>query len=181
MPIEASPTWGFRLHPTEWLPLARLIRDNPGDLTLGARVFFSIGGHDEEPTYRRFLRTATGAELVENATGFSPLFTDYERLRGLPTGTLGREYVRQLDERDIHPVELAKLTHSAYEGREFSSAHAYVRDRVRDSHDLFHTLTGYDVDLIGEVAVLSFTFGQTGNKGWVLLALLSNLPAMMAG
>ena len=78
----ATATWGFRLQPRDWLPLARLVRDNPGDVVLGARVFFSIGGHDEEPTYRRFLRTSTGAQLVQNTTALPELFTDYDRALG---------------------------------------------------------------------------------------------------
>jgi len=89
--------------------------------------------------------------------------------------------VRQLDERGIHPVELAKLTRAAYGGRAFSPQHAYVRDRVRDAHDLFHTLTGYGIDVFGEGGALAFSFGQTGNKGWAMLVFLNGLTALGAG
>jgi ubiquinone biosynthesis protein COQ4 len=181
MPGSVRQTWGFRLQPRELLRLAPLIREDPRDVALGARVFFAVGGHDEGPTYRRFLRTPTGAQLLRSASDYPPLFRDYERLRELPAGTLGREYVRQLDERGIHPVELARLTQAAYEGRSFSSEHAYVRDRVRDAHDLFHTLTGYGVDIFGEAGALAFTFGQTGNKGWAMLVLLNGLTALTKG
>lgn len=177
----AKQTWGFELSPRKWFRLARLIRSDPGDVALGAKVFFAIGGHDEAPTYRRLLRTPSGERLIRNATSYPPLFTDYDQLRTLSRGTLGREYVRELDERGIHPVELAELTRVAYEGRAFSPEHAYVRDRVRDAHDLFHTLTGYGIDVIGEAGVLAFTFGQTGNKGWAMLVLLNGLSALKAG
>ena len=50
--------------------------------------------------------------------------------------------------------------------------------RIRDAHDLFHTLTGYDIDVNGEGGVLSFTFGQTGNKGWLALVFLNHLLAL---
>jgi ubiquinone biosynthesis protein COQ4 len=65
-------------------------------------------------------------------------------------------------------------------GRDFSPEHAYVRDRVRDSHDLFHTLTGYGVDLFGEAGVLAFTFGQTENKGWAVLVFFNVLVALLS-
>jgi ubiquinone biosynthesis protein COQ4 len=178
---SAAATWGFRLHPREWIRVAPLLRRNPGDVTLGARVFFSIGGHDEGPTYRRFLRTPAGRKLVQDRTSYPPLFTDYERLRALPPGTLGREYVRDLDERGIDPVELARLTEAAYAARAFSAEHAYVRDRVRDTHDLFHTLLGCGIDVVGEAGVLGFTFAQTGNKGWAMLVLLNALTLARRG
>lgn len=180
MPRKPEQTWGFRLQPREWLRLARLVRENPGDVTLGARVFFAIGGHDEQPTYRRLIATPEGRRLVEHAVGYPELFTDYARLRALPPGTLGREYVRELDERGIDPLELDRLTRDAYQGMAFSSEHAYVRDRVRHAHDLWHTLTGYGVDVFGEAGVLAFTYAQTGNKGWAGLVFLNALTALAA-
>lgn len=175
------PTWGFRLQPLAWPRLAAQVREDPGDVALGARIFFSIGGHDEGPNYRRFLRAPGGAELLRDATPYPEIVTDYERLRTLPAGTLGREYVRELDERGIHPVELDRQTHAAYVGRAFSREHAYVRDRVRQTHDLYHTLTGYGIDVLGEAGVLAFTFGQTGNKGWAMLVFLNGLSALSKG
>jgi hypothetical protein len=129
--VRKKATWGFQLAPRQWLSLFRAVREAPDDVVLGARVFFSIGGHDEEPTYRRFLRTDKGTEMVRNATGYPELFTDYDRLRALSDGTLGREYVRDLDERRIDPQKLKIFTDAAYEGRNFSPEHAYVRDRTQ--------------------------------------------------
>ncbi len=181
MARRAKQTWGFRLAPRKWLSLARAVREDPDDVALGAKVFFSVGGHDEGPTYRRFLRSPTGRRLVQARASYPPLFTDYDRLRELPDGTLGREYVRDLDERGIDPVELARLTEEAYVGCEFSPDHEWVRDRVRHAHDLLHTLTGYGVDILGEAGMLAFTFGQTSNKGWVLLVMLNVLSGFSTG
>ena len=175
MQTDATPTWGFRFRPREWIRLAPLVRNNPGDVKLGAQVFFSLGGHDEEPTYRRFLKTATGRRMIRHTISYPKLFSDFPALRALPAGTLGRTYVRELDERGIDPLDLARLTRTAYVGRSFSPHHAYVRDKVVEAHDLFHTLTGYGVDISGEGGVLAFTFGQTGNKGWAMLVFLNAL------
>jgi ubiquinone biosynthesis protein COQ4 len=180
MATAAKATWGFRIRPLEFFRVARLIRRDAGNVALGARLFFSLGGHDEGPTYQRFLRSASGRRLVDDATPLPALLTDFERMRALPSGTLGREYVRELDDRHIDPLDLAAQTEPAYEGCAFTPEHAYVRDRVRNSHDLYHTLTGYGIDVIGEAGVLAFTFGQTGNKGWFMLVLLNGLTALMA-
>ena len=37
--------------------------------------------------------------------------------------------------------------------------------RMRDSHDLWHCVTGYSRDLVGEASLLAFTFAQTRNPG----------------
>jgi ubiquinone biosynthesis protein COQ4 len=179
MSSTAEHTWGFEVSPREWPGIVRDLRDDPGDVAVGVRLFFSVGGHDEEPTYRRLIDSETGRALVRDATSYPPLFSDFEGLRSLPDGTLGREYVREIDERGIHPVELARLSQPAYTDRDFTHEHAYVRDRVRDAHDLYHTLTGHGIDVIGEAGVLSFTFGQTGNKGWLMLVLLNHLTALL--
>ena len=52
---------------------------------------------------------------------------------------------------------------------------------MRHAHDVIHTLTDAGVDLVGEVAVAGFTFGQTGNKGWAMLVLLNVLTGLLVG
>jgi len=181
VPGAAKQTWGFRLSPRQWPSLARAVLDTPDDIALGARVFFAVGGHDDGPTYRRLLKTSKGASLAKNRTDYPALFFDYDRLRALPEGTLGHEYVRLLDERGIHPVEIITATESAYEGIDFSPDHKYIRDRLRDIHDVLHALTGYGVDMHGEGGVAAFTFAQTGNKGWAALLVLNLLIGLSTG
>lgn len=40
---------------------------------------------------------------------------------------------------------------------------------MRDGHDLWHVVTGYETDLIGEASVLAFTASQTESPGTTLL------------
>jgi ubiquinone biosynthesis protein COQ4 len=54
---------------------------------------------------------------------------------------------------------------------------AYVRDRLRDTHDLWHTVSGYQGDLYGEAALLAFSGVQTGNPGIALIVLTALLRA----
>ncbi len=46
---------------------------------------------------------------------------------------------------------------------------------MRNLHDVFHVVAGYDRDVRGEVAVLAFTAAQTGNTGIAYLVLRSML------
>lgn len=175
---STKPTWGYRFRPRTLLKLMPSARRNPGDIEVGARIFYAVGGHDEGPTFARLTQSETGRRLVETKAPYPPLIEDLARLRTLPAGTLGREYVRELDERGIDPVELAERTNRAHDDVDPTPEHAWVRDRVRHAHDLFHTLTGYGIDLLGEAGVLAFTFGQTGNKGWLSLVVLNVLSCL---
>lgn len=41
----------------------------------------------------------------------------------------------------------------------------FLRNRMRDTHDLWHVVTGYKGDLLGEASLLAFSFAQTRNPG----------------
>ena len=49
--------------------------------------------------------------------------------------------------------------------------------RLRDMHDLWHVLTGYNRDLVGEASLLSFTYAQLGNRGIGFIVLVAYLKA----
>ena len=51
----------------------------------------------------------------------------------------------------------------------------YFGDRMRDTHDLWHVVTGYKGDLVGEASLLAFTFAQTQNPGIGLIVGMSLL------
>ena len=41
--------------------------------------------------------------------------------------------------------------------------------RLRDVHDIWHVLTGYGTDALGEACVVSFSYGQTRNLGFAFI------------
>lgn len=43
-------------------------------------------------------------------------------------------------------------------------------DRLRDTHDLFHVLTGYGRDALGETSLLAFSYEQNHNLGILFIA-----------
>src|SRR3546814_1330225 len=54
--------------------------------------------------------------------------------------------------------------------QQFDDQVQWYSNRLRDTHDLFHILTGYGRDALGEQCVLGFTYGQTGNYGNAFIA-----------
>ncbi|NXS92441.1 COQ4 protein, partial [Jacana jacana] len=90
---------------------------------------------------------------------------DMGRLRGLPDGTLGREYVRFLEDNKVSPD--TRMPPKFVDDEEL----AYVIQRYREVHDLMHTLLGMPTNMLGEVVVKWFEAIQTGLPMCVLGAV----------
>lgn len=53
----------------------------------------------------------------------------------------------------------------------------YVAQRLRQTHDLWHVLTGYDTDVVGEVELQAFSYGQLRTPFALLVGTLGVLRA----
>lgn len=94
---------------------------------------------------------------------------DLTQMSALPDGTLGREYLRFLEENRVTPDSRADV--KFVDDEEL----AYVMQRYREVHDLLHTLLGMPTNILGEVAVKWFEAAQTGLPMCVLGATLGPL------
>jgi ubiquinone biosynthesis protein COQ4 len=47
---------------------------------------------------------------------------------------------------------------------------AWYARRLRDVHDLWHVLTGYGRDALGETCLVAFSYAQTRSTGFALIA-----------
>ncbi|XP_077062486.1 ubiquinone biosynthesis protein COQ4 homolog, mitochondrial isoform X1 [Siphateles boraxobius] len=94
---------------------------------------------------------------------------DLTQMSALPDGTLGREYLRFLEENRVTPDSRADV--KFVDNEEL----AYVMQRYREVHDLLHTLLGMPTNMLGEVAVKWFEAAQTGLPMCVLGATLGPL------
>ena len=71
----------------------------------------------------------------------------------------------------ISPQGLVDASLEAPAEVDTSPERALFAARLRDGHDLWHVVTGYGRDLLGEAALLAFTYRQTGNPGIGLIVL----------
>lgn len=143
--------------------LAALIR-SPED----TRQVFYVGLLVNRRSYPQFLARFTtddeGARLLRERPAIDSRSLDFDALRALPDGTLGREYVRHLDSQGLDP-DLFQAPPGLPE------VPAYIGQRMRQVHDLWHVLTGYSTDVPGEIALQAFTWAQTGMASAMLVTL----------
>jgi ubiquinone biosynthesis protein COQ4 len=130
--------------------------------------------------FTRFINTPYGRRVVDEPVRLEEILGDFGRLRGMPEGSVGRAYVNFMDEAGFTPQGLLDAADEAGVGlREYPELDAFRRTftHLEVSHDLWHVLTGYGRDPLGEVCNLVFSRRQTGNPGLRLIVAIG-LAAM---
>jgi ubiquinone biosynthesis protein COQ4 len=118
--------------------------------------------------YPEFLARLTfddrGARLLRERPAIDTKHVDFDRLRSLPADTLGGAYVRLLDANGLDP-DLFQSPPGLPE------VPAYIAQRMRQVHDIWHVLTGYGTDRAGELALQAFTYANVGAPSAGMIAL----------
>jgi len=124
------------------------------------------------PRLHRFLDDPNGKKLYAEHRTIDSRSVDLDALAGLPEGTLGHAYAHFLRSRGLTP--------DVFDGEPAGVADrraAYVIQRMRQTHDLWHVVTGNDTDPAGEVALQAFTFAQVRAPSSLILAAVGTLRA----
>lgn len=98
---------------------------------------------------------------------------DLAALGRLPAGTLGRAYADFMNDRG--------LAHEDLELIEGESDWAFVRNHMRETHDLWHVVTGFDTDVAGEIGVQAFYLAQFEAPLAALLIAIGMLNTLLKG
>ncbi len=147
--------------------LVALLR-NPDDTRQVFLLGTATGRRALPQLLTRIVLSDEGGRMIREQPTIDSKHVDYEALRKLPDGTLGREYVRFLDVNDLDP----DLFHAP---PGLPQVPAYVAQRMRQTHDLWHVLTGYMPDVPGEVALQAFSYAQTGTPLSWLIAFFGSI------
>jgi ubiquinone biosynthesis protein COQ4 len=160
-----------RFHP--WLALRSawsVLRD-PENTAAGARLVLCFEGGEAEQNYDRFKAHPVGVRILAGAPTAFDLLRDHEALRALPEGSLGRAFLDFVETEGISTEGLDEVVGPVEEELIAPSLEArrYLR-HTRATHDLWHVLTGYSRDLLGELLLLDFSYVQLGRRpfGWIV-------------
>jgi ubiquinone biosynthesis protein COQ4 len=134
-------------------------------------AFFDAMGGDDGPAHLRAVQaTPSGRRLLAERPSLLARLAD-ERLSRLPASTLGGAYVRAMRARGFAPDGLLAY-HARGDGARLGGAEQqWLGDRINVMHDLWHVLTGYGTDPLGEAALIAFTHAQIPNRSFPLLLL----------
>jgi ubiquinone biosynthesis protein COQ4 len=160
--LQFAPRRAFRA--------ARILAADPDDLPQVFTIIEALSGDTLQRIARRMSRSETGRRLRATQPDIVDQLTDREALARLPAGTLGRAYLAFVERENISAPGIRE---AAVKGTTndvpLPPELAWVQARLRDTHDVWHAATGYSGDVLGETALLAFTFAQTWNPAIALI------------
>lgn len=162
-----------RIRPLEAHRALRALLANPDDTTQVFRLLRALSGNSFGRLLSRVQADPTGARVLDEKRSLLTVLNDREYLGGLAEGSLGARYLRFVLAEEISADGLADASMAMEPdgGEEAWDERAVVfGERLRDMHDLWHVVTGYNRDILGELALLAFTHAQTRELGlWVIV------------
>ena len=137
-------------------------------------IIRAMSGNSLQHSYERFLTTEIGQKILRERRHIREILKNKKALAEYPPGSLGRAYLAFVDEGRITADGLAEAS-EINEDLLIDPGLRLYAERLRDQHDLWHTVTGYGRDPFGEACLLAFTYAQTRNRGLGVIALIGML------
>jgi ubiquinone biosynthesis protein COQ4 len=164
-------------HDTRLRPLValRAMRNLLRDKEDTRQVFILMQALRGKTTLRqlaRFRQTETGRAVLAERRRLLDRLTDRPALAALPPGTLGRAYYDFMTSENLSAEGLVEVS-GIPEGP--LDDIILFRERNREMHDLLHLVAGYGRDPLGEACVVAFSYAQTGQKGFAVIAISAAL------
>lgn len=149
----------------------RRLAQNKEDTEQVFEIIRALSGSSILRNYHRLLKSSEGGQQAYIAEELADKLVDRDWLAQFAPGTVGARYREFIALRDLSAYGLAEESRKLGEP-DVDAAHpvAWFMRRLRDIHDVWHVLTGYGTDALGEASVVAFTYGQLSNFSLAFLS-----------
>ena len=151
--------------------MTRLVR-NPTHTHEVFTIIKALSGSDLQKGLDRFKGTEFGEKVLRNRLQLRDSLKKRNLLAKLPAGSLGREYQKFVQEENLLADGLEKANERSLQAEITDPELKLFAARQRDMHDLWHVVTGYGRDELGEACLLAFTYAQNKNRGVGFIAFV---------
>ena len=134
-------------------------------------IIRALSGPALQNGFKRFAATEAGQKVLREEIDLLDTLQNHRLLQTMPANSLGRHYLHFVTAENLSAGELVDASSSG-EIDQLEGDLARFATRQRDMHDLWHVLTGYGRDTLGELCLLSFTYAQTRNRGVGFICLV---------
>ena len=157
----------FRPQPLEPLTAFRAFRKLIRDKEDTAQVFEimrALSGRSIARGYNRMLGTMEGGRQAFLREELAHKLDDPAWLADFGAGTVGAAYRDFREARGFTAEGLADEARKVAPLADAPHPVIWYSRRLRDVHDIWHVLTGYQTDALGEACVVAFSHAQTGSS-----------------
>lgn len=176
MTVAADFEASDRLTPQRLEPLRalrafrRLVRDKE-DTVQVFEIMQALSGRSIRRGYDRMLGTWEGGRQAFLRQELAQKLDDPAWLAQFEPGTVGAVYKAFREARGFTAEGLAQEARKVAPMADAQHPVVWYSRRIRDIHDVWHVLTGYETDALGEACVVAFSYAQTGNLGFAFIGL----------
>lgn len=158
----------LRYRPLRAIKNFQLLIKDKEDTSLVFKIYESLPASSFMQRVEGLVMSDRGTALRATEPNLPEILDDHATLRQTPKGSLAHAYCDFMESEGLSAAglvaEAEKLGRTKYD-----DCVQWFGDRSRDTHDLFHVLTGYGRDALGEQCVLLFTHGQSPTQGHLLI------------
>lgn len=160
-----------RRRPLKALRHFRELIKNKEDTTQVFYVIEALNGDSFQKQFVKFANSEKGSKRLEENRYLPPLLDNHDWLRTLPDASLGRAYLDFMSREGLTAQGLVDEYDASGVKRDYGHPDMNIYgNRLRDTHDMLHVLTGLGRDPLGEASVLGFTHAQHGGPGVIFIA-----------
>lgn len=163
-----------RIRPFKALKHLKKLFADKEDTAQVFHIIEALNGNALRHNFDRLLSTTDGQARFSERRALAPLLDDHAGLGPLPVDSVGRTYIDFMTREGLTAGGLvAESEINRGTAREFDDDLTWFGHRLRDTHDMFHVLSGYGRDGLGEAALLAFTHGQQPSRGIFFIAKMA--------
>jgi len=167
----------MKIRPFHALKSAIDLKNNKEDTSLVYEVTNSVSGAVHIEKFKRFVETDYGRRVIETPIKIEELLAARPRLAAMPEGSVGRAFHDFMEGEQLSETALLEATRQAgidytVPGRFEAFCRQIIHFKV--THDLWHVLSGYGRDSLGEICLLKFYNGQWHDRGISLIIRIAD-------
>jgi ubiquinone biosynthesis protein COQ4 len=150
--------------------LRKLLADKD-DTVQVFEIMRALNGGSTAKGYHKLLASPQGGRIAYEREEFAAKLMDDAWLDSFAPGTVGAAYRDFIREAGFSADGLADVSRTSLKDVDEPHPYAWFGRRTRDVHDIWHVLTGYSRDALGEACLVAFSYAQTKGLGWALIAV----------
>lgn len=167
--VPAARSNGVKLDWAHALRSLRRLLNDTEDTTQVFEIMRALNGRSTSRGYHKLLTTMEGGRIAYQREEFAARLMDEAWLESLPQGSVGAAYRGFIREERLSADGLAMVSRQGVREIDAQHPYAWFGRRTRDVHDIWHILSGYHRDALGEACLVAFSYAQTKGLGWALI------------